>query len=99
VFKYRLKAGDKLGVIASTQNPTGRDAFALFAQEKERRKKLISEMPVVDETTKTLGLAADQFIVQRDNDLKTIIAGYHWFTDWGRDTMIALPGLTSETGW
>jgi predicted glycogen debranching enzyme len=98
VFKYRLKAGDKLGVIASTQNPTGRDAFALFAQEKERRKKLISEMPVVDETTKTLGLAADQFIVQRDNDLKTIIAGYHWFTDWGRDTMIALPGLTLATG-
>lgn len=98
LFKCRLKAGDKLGVIASTHNPTGRDAFALFAQEKERRKKLISEMPVVDETTKTLGLAADQFIVQRDNDSKTIIAGYHWFTDWGRDTMIALPGLTLATG-
>ncbi|MEX1326960.1 MAG: amylo-alpha-1,6-glucosidase, partial [Desulfobacterales bacterium] len=29
---------------------------------------------------------------------KTIIAGYHWFTDWGRDTMIALPGLTLATG-
>ena len=98
VFKCRLKAGDKLGVIASTQNPKGRDAFALFAQEKSRRKKLISEMPVIDETTKTLGLAADQFIVQRDDNLKTIIAGYHWFTDWGRDTMIALPGLTLATG-
>lgn len=98
VFKCRLKAGDKLGVIASTRNPTGRDAFALFAEEKERRKKLISEMPVVDDTTQALGLAADQFIVQRDNDLKTIIAGYHWFTDWGRDTMIALPGLTLATG-
>ena len=48
VFKCRLKAGDKLGVIASTQNPTGRDAFALFAQEKERRKKLISKLPVID---------------------------------------------------
>jgi predicted glycogen debranching enzyme len=98
VFKCRLKAGDKLGVIASTQNPEDRDAFALFAQEKERRKKLISTMPVVDETTKTLGLAADQFIVQRGSKLKTIIAGYHWFTDWGRDTMIALPGLTLATG-
>ncbi|MBW4619576.1 MAG: amylo-alpha-1,6-glucosidase [Cyanosarcina radialis HA8281-LM2] len=47
-------------------------------------------------------LAADQFIVNRslpDNpDGKTIIAGYHWFTDWGRDTMISLPGLTLATG-
>ncbi|MBI3949348.1 MAG: hypothetical protein HY314_02690 [Acidobacteria bacterium] len=31
-------------------------------------------------------------------DFKTVIAGYHWFTDWGRDTMIALPGLTLITG-
>jgi predicted glycogen debranching enzyme len=49
-----------------------------------------------------LVLAADQFIVSRslpDNpDGKTIIAGYHWFTDWGRDTMISLPGLTLSTG-
>ncbi len=97
-FNCRLKAGDKLGVIASTQNPNDRDAIALFAQEKERRQKLVSRLPVIDETTKTLGLAADQFIVQRDKDLKTIIAGYHWFTDWGRDTMIALPGLTLATG-
>ena len=44
-----------------------------------------------------LTLAADQFIVQR-GDLQTIIAGYHWFSDWGRDTMIALPGLTLATG-
>ncbi len=98
VFKCQLKSGDKLGVIASTQNPKDRDAFALFAQEKERRQKLISKLPVIDDATRTLGLAADQFIVQRDNDLKTIIAGYHWFTDWGRDTMIALPGLTLATG-
>lgn len=45
-------------------------------------------------------LAADQFIVDRpelDNG-KTIIAGYHWFSDWGRDTMISLAGLTLATG-
>jgi len=41
--------------------------------------------------------AADQYIVQR-GELQTIVAGYHWFTDWGRDTMIALPGLTLATG-
>ncbi len=47
-------------------------------------------------------LAADQFIVKRnlpgESDARSIIAGYHWFADWGRDTMIALPGLTLTTG-
>ena len=51
---------------------------------------------------KQLVLAADQFVVSRptanDPDGKSIIAGYHWFSDWGRDTMIALPGLTLATG-
>jgi glycogen debranching enzyme len=42
--------------------------------------------------------AADQFIVRRDANLSTVIAGYHWFTDWGRDTMISLPGLALATG-
>ncbi|HIK06415.1 MAG TPA: amylo-alpha-1,6-glucosidase [Trichormus sp. M33_DOE_039] len=47
-------------------------------------------------------LAADQFIVDRplpdEPNGKTIIAGYHWFSDWGRDTMISLAGLTISTG-
>jgi predicted glycogen debranching enzyme len=62
------------------------------------------------ETIRHLFLAADQFIVNRatPNDPdpstslrtsgKTIIAGYPWFSDWGRDTMISLPGLTLSTG-
>ena len=58
-----------------------------------------------------LALAADQFVItpvgrQRDvaraaaagEELLTVIAGYHWFTDWGRDTMISLEGLTLTTG-
>jgi predicted glycogen debranching enzyme len=49
-----------------------------------------------------LVLAADQFVVRRptaaDPDGQSIIAGYPWFSDWGRDTMIALPGLTLTTG-
>ncbi len=49
-----------------------------------------------------LVLAADQFIVGRrlpdGSDGHTVIAGYHWFSDWGRDTMISLPGLTLATG-
>jgi predicted glycogen debranching enzyme len=50
----------------------------------------------------SLVLAADQFIVARRSpsqpDGHTVIAGYPWFTDWGRDTMISLPGLTLVTG-
>ena len=43
--------------------------------------------------------AADQFLVRRaSTGGSTVIAGYHWFDDWGRDTMIALPGLTLTTG-
>ncbi|MEI2689801.1 MAG: amylo-alpha-1,6-glucosidase [Anaerolineae bacterium] len=52
-----------------------------------------------------LALAADQFVVRRDSagesgpeEGRSIIAGYPWFGDWGRDTMIALPGLTLVTG-
>src|SRR5262249_17837158 len=43
---------------------------------------------------------ADQFLVARGDDPEpsTVIAGYPWFTDWGRDTMIALPGLTLANG-
>ena len=58
-----------------------------------------------------LVLAADQFVIRprgraqdeiraqvSGNELRTVIAGYHWFTDWGRDTMISLEGLTLTTG-
>ena len=45
-----------------------------------------------------LSRAADQFIVRRRDGLHTILAGYPWFGDWGRDTMIALPGLCLSTG-
>ena len=45
-----------------------------------------------------LKLAADQFIVKRADGLHTVLAGYPWFTDWGRDTMISLPGLCLTTG-
>ncbi len=94
VFTTSLKTGDQLGIIVSTDNPIGRDAENLITEEKVRRKNLFLALPVADELTQTLTLAADQFVVRRGDDL----AGYHWFTDWGRDTMIALPGLTLVTG-
>ncbi|NUO79742.1 glycogen debranching enzyme N-terminal domain-containing protein [candidate division KSB1 bacterium] len=97
-FKRTLQAGDRFGVIASLHDPTGRDAFQLFHAEKLRREKLCSAAISIDAFAKTLTLAADQFIVRRGENLRTIIAGYHWFSDWGRDTMIALPGICLSTG-
>ena len=114
VFSVKLKQGDSLGIIVSTDNPAGRNAHELFSQESRRRRLLFSNQPD-DELTRQLVLAADQFIVKRNiksSDSReipslggdsgeagaTVIAGYHWFTDWGRDTMISLPGLCLSTG-
>ncbi len=95
-FKVNLKEGDSYFIILSTQDVANRDAAALFSAEVQRRQNLVRAYGR-DESLKQLALAADQFIVKRDF-LKTIIAGYHWFTDWSRDTMIALPGLCLSTG-
>ncbi len=96
-FSVQLEEGNELNIIVSAQDPERRNAKELIRQELKRRKKLLIGQPE-DETLQQLILAADQFIVKRNADLKTIIAGYHWFTDWGRDTMISLPGLTLSTG-
>lgn len=97
IFSVNLGKGDSLGIIISTENTNGKDAHALLAKESLRRQSLLNGQPD-DETLQQLVLAADQFIVKRGADLKTVIAGYHWFTDWGRDTMISLPGLCLSTG-
>lgn len=81
--------------------------------ERERRHRLLSiaAPPAHDQFGAELTLAADQFVIipvgrveefararAVGDEVRTIIAGYHWFTDWGRDTMIGLEGLTLVTG-
>jgi predicted glycogen debranching enzyme len=81
--------------------------------ERERRRRLVGTASTgpEDDTQAGLILAADQFIITPKgrvtdatrasalgNEVRTVIAGYHWFTDWGRDTMISLEGLTLSTG-
>ncbi|HEY2349807.1 MAG TPA: amylo-alpha-1,6-glucosidase [Puia sp.] len=107
IFNVQLKDGDRLQIIISTDDPTGKNPDTLF--ETERKRKLSLLKGVTGDLTQQLTLAADQFVVVREIPaektsggppvaLKTVIAGYHWFTDWGRDTMISLPGLCLETG-
>jgi predicted glycogen debranching enzyme len=86
---------------------------AAWAAEHERRRRLIAAaVPAAREgPAAELVLAADQFIVTpigrvedaararaSGDEARSVIAGYHWFTDWGRDTMISLEGLTLTTG-
>jgi len=87
VLKFDLQRYPQVAVIASTEPRDVNDAERLCAAEIKRRSALTPE----------LCQAADQFLVRR-GDESTVIAGYHWFSDWGRDTMIALPGLTLTTG-
>lgn len=96
-ISVQLKKGDSIGIIVSTGDPSTKDAHESLAKESLRRQLLLNDQPE-EKTVQQLVLAADQFIVKRGEDLKTVIAGYHWFTDWGRDTMISLPGLCLSTG-
>jgi predicted glycogen debranching enzyme len=84
-------------VIASTEVRNVADADGLLKAEVKRRASVAKTSPVDSEIARQLTLAADQFVVQRGEG-KTVVAGYHWFGDWGRDTMIALSGLTLSTG-
>ncbi|MGH9907796.1 MAG: amylo-alpha-1,6-glucosidase [Pyrinomonadaceae bacterium] len=97
-FTFDLKANAKVRIIASTESCNVRKADAYRKAETDRRKLLIGmSAPQANQLVNALTAAADQFIVARER-CKTVIAGYHWFSDWGRDTMIALPGLTLATG-
>ena len=97
VFRFDFNSTGNATVIAST-DPQKATSTAEFRQrELLRRRDITHQSPVADEFVSALTAAADQYIVSR-GDQKSVIAGYHWFSDWGRDTMIALPGLTLPTG-
>lgn len=97
VLSWSLGKRQNAIVIASTEAHDVRNAPRLRRKEQKRREMLRAGAPNDDPLVVALTLAADQFLAQRGDDW-TVIAGYPWFTDWGRDTMIALPGLTLFTG-
>jgi predicted glycogen debranching enzyme len=66
--------------------------------ERERRAALVAGPLAEHPVGRHLLPAADAFVAKRGEAGCTLIAGYPWFSDWGRDTMISLPGLTLATG-
>jgi predicted glycogen debranching enzyme len=97
VLRFDLRQSGQASVIASTE-PRDVAQVAEYRQAAIKRHcNAVLSSPIEEEFAQKLAVAADQYIVSR-GDQKTVIAGYHWFSDWGRDTMIALPGLTLPTG-
>jgi predicted glycogen debranching enzyme len=96
-LKFDLSRRNEVSIIASTERRDASRAGALVRAEFERREEVLRASPSDDEAVRALVAAADQYVVARDAQ-KTVIAGYHWFGDWGRDTMIALPGLALVMG-
>jgi predicted glycogen debranching enzyme len=108
-FDRSLDPGNSLTLVFTTEENTLLDGATALSDQTARESRLIETLRKSSLSRKAnpdwleqLALAADQFIVKRalpeNPDGHTIIAGYHWFSDWGRDTMIALPGLALSTG-
>jgi predicted glycogen debranching enzyme len=97
VLRWSLNKRQVAVVIASTEEQDIRNAAKFRRKELNRRAALEANAPSADPFVRTLAIAADQFLARR-GDGWTVIAGYPWFTDWGRDTMISLRGLTLFTG-
>jgi predicted glycogen debranching enzyme len=109
VFSAELLPNQCLTVVASTEKNANLNGAAAMDERKAYETSLLSSAftllsPGIPHRASIdqLILAADQFIVNRstpgNRNGKTVIAGYPWFSDWGRDTMISLPGLSLATG-
>ena len=109
-FRATVAPGRSLTVVASTAAKPFLDGEIAYAKRQIDEGALLSSFSAANpgtdrassEAVQQLALAADQFVVARPldglPDSKTILAGYPWFSDWGRDSMIALPGLCLATG-
>lgn len=100
-IEFPLDAGcrKKISIVCTIEDAYEKNAFATAAAEMARFDALEKKAGYHDELAETLTIAADHFLAYRQSTgLMTVLAGLPWFTDWGRDTMIALTGLTLATG-
>ena len=108
-FEAILELDRPVTCVLSVESEPGLDGDQAWQRRRAHEVEALlawrKAQPAADEAPpwiEQLVLAADQFVVRRpladDPGGLSVIAGYHWFSDWGRDTMIALPGLTLATG-
>lgn len=94
ILNYRLDSVSNVSFMAASavalENP---NPEAAAHAERLRRREIIETLPAGDVFGRRLALAADQFLVRRGEGL-SVLAGYHWLPDSGREAMMALPGLT-----
>lgn len=93
-IKIKAKETKRFYVICTLEEEINKTGFEIEEEYKKRAEDLIKKAGYKDDFASNLVKASDHFIVNRNSTgLKTILAGYPWFTDWGRDTMIAFEGL------
>lgn len=101
VKSFENAADNSLTVIFSDKpHECGADTYEKLADnESDYKTSLINKAPLKSDLGRQLALSADAYVVERaSTNGKSIIAGYPFFEDWGRDTMIALAGATMVTG-
>jgi glycogen debranching enzyme len=97
LLRRELAAGDRFGLVASAGAAAGRDALELLARERRRREKLLDRLPVQDELTRILALAADQFALRQPGGAR-LASSYPGGEEATADSLIALPGVLLATG-
>lgn len=96
-FTFDLESGSTQAMVLTSEAVDRLDVVALVKGEKARRDTVRQAGPADDSLARELWRAAECYLSERRNR-QTVIAGYPWFTDWGRDTFISLPGLCLVTG-
>jgi predicted glycogen debranching enzyme len=96
-FTFELDPGSTKTLALTSETVDRLDVVALTKREKFRRDRARQAVPTDDSLVGELWCAAEVYLSERGTQ-QTVIAGYPWFTDWGRDTFISLPGLCLVTG-
>ena len=91
-LEFELAPGETFDLLLTSEPLGDMDAASLLEAEAERRSKLAGREG--SPSRRLLALAADRFRARRGEDGRTILAGFPWFEDWGRDTFISLAGIT-----
>jgi predicted glycogen debranching enzyme len=94
-FQVPVKKHHEYYLVMTIEDELGDHPSHLYEREIQRKRHLLKQASLPHACDK-LVLAADSFVVQKGAG-KSMVAGYHWFSDWGRDTLISLPGITLVT--